>query len=950
MSIRPLPIVATKLAPPKLVGASVRPDTLERLRAGAQRKLMLVQAPAGYGKSTTVAHAALTLGWRFAWYKLDILDQDPLVFAASLAESVRRTVPGFGFILADRLADLHESPTSINELLGILAAELTDEVSGELHLILDDYHESANSAPLNSAIDYLLASLPANIHVVVMTRYEPSFQLSRLTLADDVAMVDREDLRFSPEQAMAFIAARGVAVPNAEQLEYVLEHTEGWPASLVLICNALARSRRGTDEAVLADPLLKGDLYSYLAEQAYMTQGAEVRSFLRQSSALEYMTADLAASVARTSRADRYLQHLTAKSLFTFRTATGKYRYHRLFRDLLRQKAVQEDGPAAFREAQLRAAAALEEAGDIPASVEAYLALLQCESAATVLERSGQAELDDLMPETLKSWSERLSRVKGSPEAWALLIAGHVFFREADHAAAIVRLRCSTQIFERLGNAVGQYLAASAIYRCLYWKGDYWEAAIVCEDAVNLAPTETSRVHALTSKAAVLLQDGRWAEAQDALVEAERTLPVLPDTESTRLAAQRISFLYLRGHFSGAAESAEALRERVSAHLSASFEIAFLTVLALLNVLRDLPDRAGDLIVDATEKAKRFGYRLNEPHLLDTEGQRLMALGLFDMAIDCFLRARDHDALREDTASRALVISHIGTAWRRQRDLNRAARAYDEAARVAAGAKNIYAQLTCASNRAYTEGLLGNPQAWALLHPLQDQAARAGLGFVANKCAIFQAALAFREGVAEGESDRAQSIIPVMLEQGQYNFLASELCWHPELTAHLCRQSLGETWLPELISCLASHAGAETTLEQVAAFDAELARVVVDGIAARLPSEKAHALLRRLSRSPSPAVSQASRPFVRRKRPGSVLPELTDSEGRVLELMAGGLKNADIASRLCLSAATVKTHVNRIFRKLEVTDRVGAVLCYRDRVGDRPDTAKQERPTRPPSM
>ena len=91
MSIRPLPIVATKLAPPKPVGASVRPDTLERLRAGSQHKLMLVQAPAGYGKSTTVAHAALTLGWRFSWYKLDILDQDPLVFAASLAESVRRT-------------------------------------------------------------------------------------------------------------------------------------------------------------------------------------------------------------------------------------------------------------------------------------------------------------------------------------------------------------------------------------------------------------------------------------------------------------------------------------------------------------------------------------------------------------------------------------------------------------------------------------------------------------------------------------------------------------------------------------------------------------------------------------------------------------------------------------------------------------------------------------------
>jgi ATP/maltotriose-dependent transcriptional regulator MalT len=662
MSIRPLPIVVTKLAPPRPVGASVRPETLERLQAGSRRKLLLVQAPAGYGKSTAVAHAAMTLGWRFAWYKLDILDQDPLVFAASLAESVRRTVPGFGFILADRLADLHESPTSINELLGILAAELTDEVSGELHLVLDDYHESANSAPLNSAIDYLLASLPENIHFVVLTRYEPVFQLSRLRLADEVAVIDREDLRFSPEQATAFIAARGVAVPNAEQLEYVLGHTEGWPASLVLICNALARSRRSTDEAVLADPLLKGDLYSYLAEQVYMTQRAEVRSFLRQSSALEYMTPDLAASVARTASADRYLQHLTAHCLFTFRTATGKYRYHRLFRDLLRQKAIQEDGPAAFREAQLRAAAALERAGDVPASVEAYLALSRCESAARVLERSEQEQLDDLVPETLKSWSERLSRVQGAPEAWAHLFDGLVLFRQADHRAAVSQLQESARVFASLGNNVGQYLAAREIDRCLFWIGDYAEGAHACDEAVRLAPTPSHRASALIARAANLLHDGQWAEAQSALQEAEGTLLVLPDRESTWLAAQRISFLYMTGHFSGATESAEALRDKVAAHLPSSFQIAFLNVLALLNVLRDLPERATSPIVEAMEMAQRFGYRLHEPHLLDTDGQRLMALGQYDASVDLFTRANEHDALRGDAASQALVISHLGTA------------------------------------------------------------------------------------------------------------------------------------------------------------------------------------------------------------------------------------------------------------------------------------------------
>ena len=934
MSVRPLPIVATKLAPPKLTGASVRPETVERLRAGSQRRLLLIQAPAGYGKSTAVAHAAVTLDWRFAWYKLDILDQDPLVFAASLAESVRRTLPGFGFILSDRLADLHESPISAHELLGILAAELTDEVTGPLHLILDDYHESANSKPLNSAIDYLLASLPDNIHFVVLTRYEPSFQLSRLRLADDVVLIDREDLRFSPQQAAEFMAARGVSVPNAEQLDYVLDHTEGWPASLVLICSALARRRPATDEAVLADPLLKGDLYSYLAEQVYMKQRPEVRSFLRQSSALEYMTPDLAASVARTPRADRHLQHLTANCLFTFRTANGKYRYHRLFRDLLRQKAVQEDGAAAFRDAQLRAAAALERAGDVPAAVEAYLGLSRCESAAQVLEQSGQGELDDLVPETLRSWSERLSRVKGAPEAWAHLIAGHILFREGDHAAAVARLRQSAQIFAALGSRGGQYLAASAVYRCLYWNSDYREAAESCDEAVSLAPTATSHVRALTNKAAALVQDGQWAAAQSALDEAEGTVLGLPDPESTWLAVQQIPFLYLRGDFRGATENAEALRGRVSAHIPASFRIEFLNVLALLNVLRGLPDRAAAPIIEAVEMAERFGYRLCQPHLTDTEGQRLMAIGAFDAAVDHFTRARQHDALRGDVASHALVIGHLGTAWRRHGDIGRALAVYDEAATVVAGTRNLYAQLTCASNRAYAQGLNGDPNAMGLLVALRQQAVLAGLGFVANKCALFQAVLAFRQDGALREVAALQTVVRLMLDQGQLNFLTSELCQHADLAAQVCRESQGEAWLPELVSRLCEHAGCDPALEHMAALDGDLARLIVNQAAARLPSATAQALLQRLAKSKSQKVRQMTRPLTAHRRRHTGMPELTDRETRVLELMASGLRNADIASQLYLSQATVKTYVNRIFRKLGVIDRVGAVLCYRDRVGD----------------
>jgi DNA-binding CsgD family transcriptional regulator len=287
-------------------------------------------------------------------------------------------------------------------------------------------------------------------------------------------------------------------------------------------------------------------------------------------------------------------------------------------------------------------------------------------------------------------------------------------------------------------------------------------------------------------------------------------------------------------------------------------------------------------------------------------------------------------------------------AWRRQGDLDRALSAYDQAVTTATGAKNIYAQLTCASNRAYTEGLGGKPGALAVLASLREQATTAGLGFVANKCAVFQAVLAFQEGATCDDLASPRSIVPKMLELGQHNFLASELCQRGEFTLGVCRQSSHEIWLPELISCLSGHAGCEVVLERVAALDGDLARLVVDQAATSLPSARAQALLGHLSKSHSPAVRRAARPLIVRKKPGGLMPELTDRESRVLELMASGLKNADIASRLYLSQATVKTHINRIFRKLQVTDRVSAVLYYRDRVGRQTEArSKQGIPTRP---
>jgi LuxR family maltose regulon positive regulatory protein len=155
---------------------------LEKVAEGAHRRLLLVSAPAGYGKSTLIAEAAARLDWTTAWYKLDVLDHDPTVLVASLTEAIRRQVAGFGEVVVERLSNSREVPITVSELLALFVHELEDEVKLTLHLVLDDYHEASASLGLNKALDFVLANLPAHVHLVLLTRFEPSFSARETAL------------------------------------------------------------------------------------------------------------------------------------------------------------------------------------------------------------------------------------------------------------------------------------------------------------------------------------------------------------------------------------------------------------------------------------------------------------------------------------------------------------------------------------------------------------------------------------------------------------------------------------------------------------------------------------------------------------------------------------------------------------------------------------------------
>ena len=410
---------------PRLDHASLRPSAADVFAAAFERRLTVICAPAGYGKTTTTAAALERCGRSAAWYKLDILDHDPLAFLAAMTRSLQRLYPAFGEAL---LRELETGPV-VDLPVEVLAARFCSECDGlvtsDHHLVLDDYHEVMDSQALNDVLGYLIENCPGTIRFAVLTRYQPAFRLEKLRLAGEVARLSRDLFLFDAGQVAEVLAQRSGREHDPDHVESLLKLTEGWPASVVLAGMALNWLDVASLEEALADPRLRGDVFSYLAEQVFQRQSEGVRRFLLGTCCLEHVTSELGEALTGSSQASRRLHYLAHNHIFTFDTErAGAYRYHNLLRDFLRQRFVQDEGEPAFRDLQRRTATALESSGDRPGAVELLLSANELDLALGVIARGGEAELERRPSEQLRIWVARLATALEDANPWALVVSG----------------------------------------------------------------------------------------------------------------------------------------------------------------------------------------------------------------------------------------------------------------------------------------------------------------------------------------------------------------------------------------------------------------------------------------------------------------------------------------------------------------------------------------------
>ena len=357
-------ILTTKLHTPPIRSDLVsRSRLVKLLNEGVYRKLTLVSAPAGFGKTTLVSEWISDCNQKSAWLQLDESDNEPAHFFAYFIAALQRIESWVGDSMADALQSPLPPPST-----SVMAAVLNDinRISQDFILVLDDYH-LVDSPEVDEIIIFLLEHMPPHMHMAITTREDPPLPLARMRARDQLTELRAADLRFTPSEAADFLnQVMGLNLPP-DAVSALEQRTEGWIAGLQLA--ALSMQKQADKTGFIAS--FTGThrfVLDYLVEEVLEQQPENIKSFLLQTAVLDRLTGPLCDALTGQQDGQQVLEHLERANLFVVPLDDERqwYRYHHLFAELLRQRLHQkarDQGLSEVEELHQRASKWYEENG-----------------------------------------------------------------------------------------------------------------------------------------------------------------------------------------------------------------------------------------------------------------------------------------------------------------------------------------------------------------------------------------------------------------------------------------------------------------------------------------------------------------------------------------------------------------------------------------------------------
>ena len=428
-------LLVTKLGRPS-VGADLvtRQRLVNKLQLGIQRPLILIAAPAGFGKTTLLSTWFEQAPLRSAWVSLDHDDDDLIRFWSYVFAALARVHPGSETIpMALLQGPAPQQLPSIEAVLTVWINGLS-AMSHEVALILDDYH-LITAPPIHRSVTYLVDHLPPRLHMVIATRADPPLPLARLRSRGHLTEIRAADLRFTAEETTVFLTRTLGLNLSGEDIAALETRTEGWIAGLRLAA-LLMQGRQDIPAFLKAFTGSQRYIIDYLTEEVLALQPEPVQTFLLQTAILERLQGSLCEAVISEhdgeTSGQAMLEQLEQANLFLVSLDDDRrwYRYHQLFAEALRHR-LQRTYPTLVPELHKRASAWYEQQGLMHDAVHHALAATDFVQAARLIEQIAELTAKRGELATLRSWLEALpdeflrSRVELCLwQGWLLALSG----------------------------------------------------------------------------------------------------------------------------------------------------------------------------------------------------------------------------------------------------------------------------------------------------------------------------------------------------------------------------------------------------------------------------------------------------------------------------------------------------------------------------------------------
>jgi len=483
----PIPISKTKIVVPNRRPELLsRPRLLEHLKSLLDNKLILLSAPAGYGKTSLLIDLAHHVDMPVCWLSLDPLDRDPQRFLAYMIASLSERFPKVGEVSRNRLRRSNSIERDGESILVLLTNEIYEQVEDDFLLIIDDYHLLDDVPVISSLVNRFLNLVVENCHVILSSRTLPSLPDVTLMVArEQVAGLSHIDLAFQPVELQALYAQNYRQPLSDEAAQEFVAQTGGWITGMVLA-------------NLPGMPRVSGvDTFAYLAEQVLNQQPSQIREFLLRTSLAEEFNAQFCAMVLGPLHTDPpnwydLMSLILEKNLFVLPLdSDGRWlRYHPLFREFLQQR-LREERPHEVRPILENMVKAYEKLGEWEKAYHACRELDDSEALAEVIEHAGTPMLQSALV-TLEGWLNSLPPAVLQTRPGLISLRGPILAVKGNLQESKELLDQAVSLFRQSGAVAGLTVALIRRANTLRLLGDYVSSLEDIENALRLSAADTT--------------------------------------------------------------------------------------------------------------------------------------------------------------------------------------------------------------------------------------------------------------------------------------------------------------------------------------------------------------------------------------------------------------------------------------------------------------------------